>query len=339
MANNSVEYVNGTAGTNNGYYRQYDGKCGVWIKSSSAADYTPGNTNGSAADVLGSLTIVTSIDPYAPDPNKALFTYNVTGGPADAFPVQILVYQDLGVLGELDANDVLIDSRNIGSISVGVQSVIMPTIMDGVILVAKAPSGCFDRVISIESLYSKTLPVHLISFQGNMNKNNKVTLNWTVADNETVNSFEVERSTNGRDFTTVAVVFASEKMGTENYMFYETATSNDKIMYRLKMIDKGHDVDYSKILIFNSRNAITNTIKIIGNPVNDKLTFSYTSSASQVDIKVYDMSGKTIMKNKLASLEGNNIISLPLSSTFKPGMYVVEVNDGAQIQTSKFIKQ
>src|SRR6185503_11503314 len=25
MANNSVEYVNGTAGTNNGYYRQYDG--------------------------------------------------------------------------------------------------------------------------------------------------------------------------------------------------------------------------------------------------------------------------------------------------------------------------
>lgn len=184
------------------------------------------------------------------------------------------------------------------------------------------------------------LPIHLISFQGNMNKNNKVTLNWTIADNETANSFEVERSTNGRDFATVAVVFASEKMGTENYMFYETVASNDKIMYRLKMIDKGHDVDYSKILIFNSKSVLSNTIKIIGNPVTDKLTFSYTSPANQsVDVKVYDMSGKTIMKNKIAGLEGNNIISLPLSSTFKAGMYVVEVNDGTATQTTKFIKQ
>ena len=39
--------------------------------------------------------------------------------------------------------------------------------------------GCLRAPVAV-------LPVHLISFQGNMNKNNKVTLNWTVADNETV---------------------------------------------------------------------------------------------------------------------------------------------------------
>ena len=339
MADNSVEYVNGTAGTNNGYYRQYDGKCGVWIKSSNAADYTPGNTNGSAADVLGSLTIVTSINSYAPDPNKALFTYNVTGGPADAFPVQIMVYQDLGVLGELDANDALIDSRNIGSISVGDQNVIMPTIMDGVILVAKAPSGCFDRVIAIESLYAKTLPVHLISFQGNMNKNNKVTLNWTVADNETVHSFEIERSINGRDFTTVGVVFASQKFGNESYMFYETANT-EKVMYRLRMIDKSHDIDYSRMLIFQTKSLSTAAIKVIGNPVNDKLTFSYSSNATQVvDVRVYDITGRILMSQKVNSAEGANMLSLPLNPTFKTGMYVVEVSDGSDRQVAKFIKQ
>ena len=340
MADNSVEYVNGTAGTNNGYYRQYDGKCGVWIKSSSAADYTPGNSNGSAAAALGSLTISGFISEYAPDPNKSLFTYNVSAGPADAFPVIIQVYQDLGVIGELDATDILIDSKNIGNASAGDQQVIMPTLTDGVILVAKAPSGCFDRVMWITNPFAKPLPVHLMTFQGNMNKNNKVTLNWTVADNETVNSFEVERSVNGRDFTTVGIVFSSEKMGMENYMFSETFTGSDKVMYRLKMIDKGHDIDYSKILVFGTKSSTTNDIKIIGNPVNDKLTFSFSVSKTQaIDVKVYDMSGKVIMRNKMNSLEGNNLISLPLSSTISKGMYVVEVNDGEQVKTSKFIKQ
>jgi hypothetical protein len=184
------------------------------------------------------------------------------------------------------------------------------------------------------------LPIHLMSFQGNMNKNNKVTLNWTVADNETANSFEIERSTNGRDFTSIGVVFASEKMGTENYMFYETYTASEKVMYRLKMIDKNKEIDYSKILVFGTKTIVTNDIKIIGNPVNDKLTFSYTSSATQqTSIKVYDMSGKTVLNNKVNSLEGSNLVSLSLSSTFTKGMYVVEINNGTEIKTAKFIKQ
>jgi len=184
------------------------------------------------------------------------------------------------------------------------------------------------------------LPIHLISFQGNMNKNNKVTLNWTVADNETANNFEVERSFNGRDFTMVGVVFASEKVGTENYMFYETTSGTDKVMYRLKMIDKNREVDYSRILIFQLKSTSSNNIKIIGNPVNDKLTFSYISPATQpVDVKVYDMSGRIVLKNKVNSLEGSNVISLPLSSTLTTGMYIVEVNNGTELQSSKFIKQ
>jgi hypothetical protein len=339
MADNSVEYVNGTAGTNNGYYRQYDGKCGVWIKSSNAADYTPGSSNGSAANTLGTLTISATISSYAVDPTKALFTYNISAGPLDAFAATADTYLDLGIIGELDANDVLLDSRVIYDANQGNQNVIIPSQYDGVILAVKSSAGCYDRVIPISAMLS-TLPVHLISFQGNMNKSNKVTLNWTVADNENTNSFEVERSTNGKDFTTIAIVFASEKIGVENYMFYETYTASDRVMYRLKMIDKNHEADYSKILVFSTKATSTNDIKIIGNPVNDKLTFNYSSSATQtVDVKVFDMSGKMIMRNRMNSLEGNNLISVPLSSTFTKGMYVVEIADGTEIKTAKFIKQ
>jgi hypothetical protein len=129
-------------------------------------------------------------------------------------------------------------------------------------------------------------------------------------------------------------------MGTENYTFYETTSGTDKVMYRLKMIDKNREVDYSRILIFQLKSTIANNIKIIGNPVNDKLTFSYTSPATQmVDVRVYDVSGRVVLNNKINSLEGSNVISLPLNSTFKSGMYVVEVNNGTELQSSKFIKQ
>jgi len=183
------------------------------------------------------------------------------------------------------------------------------------------------------------LPVHLINFQGNMNKNNKVTLNWTVADNETVHTFEIERSTNGSDFTTVGVVFASQKFGTESYMFYETANT-EKVMYRLRMIDKSHDIDYSRILIFQTKSIGTTDIKVYGNPVKDRLTFNYSSNAAQVvDVRLYDITGKTLMSQKVSSAEGNNMLSLPLNPTFKSGMYVVEVSNGSDRQVAKFVKQ
>ena len=74
--------------------------------------------------------------------------------------------------------------------------------------------------------------------------------------------------------------------------------------------------------------------------MNDKLTFNYTSFTAQViDVKIYDMSGRVMMSNKINSLEGNNTISFPLASTFKPNMYLVEVNNGTDIQTAKFVKQ
>jgi hypothetical protein len=185
------------------------------------------------------------------------------------------------------------------------------------------------------------LTVKLVRFQGNINKNNKVTLQWRVENNETTDQFEVQRSYNGIEFNTIGLVFASEKNGIEDYMLYETITSFDKVMYRLKMIDKQNGVTYSKILVFQTKLTMNNKdIKILGNPVNDKLTFNYTSYVSQViDVKIYDMSGRILMSNKITSLEGNNMISFPLASAFKPSIYLVEVNNGFETQTAKFVKQ
>ena len=342
MADNSLEYLTNSVGTNNGYFRSSDGLCGAWLKSDSPGQHTPGSTNGLAENLnpANQISITSVISQYAGDPTKALLTYNIIAGPAGAFPVTVEVYIDNGVSGEFDLNDFLLDTRTIASSSEGGQNIILSSWDVAVIIVVKSASDCYNKTIAVGNYWS-VLPVNLVSFQGNINKNNKVTLQWRVENNETSDQFEVQRSYNGTEFNTIGLVFASEKNGIEDYMLYETITSFDKVMYRLKMIDKQNGVTYSKILVFQTKLTMNNKdIKILGNPVNDKLTFNYTSYVSQViDVKIYDMSGRILMSNKITSLEGNNMISFPLASAFKPSIYLVEVNNGFETQTAKFVKQ
>ena len=278
------------------------------------------------------------VSQYQADPTKALLTYNLSSAPAGAFPFTVEVYTDLGLAGQFDLNDQLIDTRTIASVATGAQNIILPTWDVAVIIVVRSASDCYNRTLAVGN-YWTLLPVHLINFQGNLDKDNNATLQWKIGNNETVDQFEIERSTDGKEFKTVGIVISNETVGAETYRFFETTSSSDKVMYRLKMIGNGNDVTYSKIIMFQSKMSVTDNIKILGNPVTDKITFSYTTTTTQVaTIKIYDLGGRVLLNNKINSLEGSNMVSLPLPSSFKPGMYMLEVTSGAEKLTTKFIK-
>ena len=341
IPDNSLEYIPNSVGTNNGYYRSSDGLCGEWLKSDQPGQHTPKLTNGTSLSLTSSnqLSIGAVISGYASDPNKSLLTYNISSAPAGAFPLTVEIYVDRGVAGELDINDSLSDVRTILSVSSSTQDIILSTKNIAVIIVVKSTSDCYNKKLPVAS-YMSVLTVELISFQGNINKNNKVSLEWEVAENETIDQFEIQRSNDGNEFKTIGVVFASEKKDREDYMFYETINNFNKALYRLKMIDKNNEISYSKILVFQGKAAISSNIKVIGNPVNDKLTFNYSSFTTHIiDVKIYDITGRIVMSNKMNSLEGINTLSLPLASNLKPSMYVLEVSNGSGIQTAKFVKQ
>ena len=193
------------------------------------------------------------------------------------------------------------------------------------------PGGC--------SPAQSPLPVMLMSFQGNMN-NGKVSLQWSVAQNEEGDHFEVQRSADGVTFETAAIIMVTDKYGTESYSYSET-TNADKIYYRLKMANDNQSVRYSKILAFQvSAASSSKALRIVNNPSTDKLTLSFSSKNSQVvQFRVYDMAGRLQMDEKINVYQGSNLVSLPLSSTFKTGMYAVEVYTGSDRETTKFVKQ
>jgi len=191
----------------------------------------------------------------------------------------------------------------------------------------------------IGCMQNLTLPVKLISFVGSLH-DNKISVQWAVAENEDDDHFEVEKSADGKEFITTAIVMASEKAGTETYSYNESMKS-EKIYYRLRMFDKDKVVTYSKTILFQSETvANAGGLRIVNNPATDKLSLSFTSADNQpLEIKVYDLSGRMQMNQKINVYQGANIINLPLNSAFKTGLYAVEVCNRSEKLVAKFVKQ
>jgi hypothetical protein len=95
------------------------------------------------------------------------------------------------------------------------------------------------------------VPAKLISLKASVEEN-KVVLDWTVGENETAYQFEVEKSTDGKNFRLAALVFGTDKPNTDKYQFLETA-GKAKIAYRIKLIDKDQKAEYSPIVEVNPK--------------------------------------------------------------------------------------
>jgi hypothetical protein len=89
----------------------------------------------------------------------------------------------------------------------------------------------------------------LISVKASV-EDNKVVLDWTVGENETAYQFEVEKSTDGKNFKMAALVFGTDKPQTDQYQFFEKAGKR-KTLYRIKLVNKDQQTEYSSVLEVN----------------------------------------------------------------------------------------
>jgi hypothetical protein len=78
-------------------------------------------------------------------------------------------------------------------------------------------------------------------------ENNKVFVDWSVTDNEKTSHFEIEKSKDGKNFTTAGLVFSTEKSAVGNYRFFEKA-AGQKMYYRIKLVGKNQNVEYSIVI-------------------------------------------------------------------------------------------
>jgi hypothetical protein len=184
------------------------------------------------------------------------------------------------------------------------------------------------------------LPVHLISFNGSLS-NDKAQLTWLVAGNETGDRFEIERSDDGKNFTTEALMFTTNKFASESYIYKSSKILTCQTYYRLKIVNKDASVDHSRTIILKAAKAVgNNNLVILQNPVESTLIFHYTATRSNKStVNIYNTSGARMLTTMVGMQTGTNALSINLGERFTSGTYLLEVINGSERTVSKLVKK
>ncbi|HEX7847749.1 MAG TPA: T9SS type A sorting domain-containing protein [Chitinophagaceae bacterium] len=184
------------------------------------------------------------------------------------------------------------------------------------------------------------LKTDIISFSGKL-VNEYAHLSWSTSlENEPVH-FDVERSTDGVNFTRIATVDGNNNPRTEvnYYSFVDPTRLTGRAWYRITMVSKNARTKQSRIIqLSNSQNqfGIANVV----NPFSNELQFDITTSSDgKIDVVLIDMIGKVAREKSYTVYSGMNSLSLENTGGLAPGMYILQVRNKAETITRKVIKK
>ena len=99
-----------------------------------------------------------------------------------------------------------------------------------------------------------TLPVNLVSFRAII-EGERIKLSWATASEFNFCCFQVERSTDGKNWTQVATI-KSEKAGNSDYSYFDESKGlQGTLYYRLKQVDNDGSFTYSEVVSVKSQLA------------------------------------------------------------------------------------
>lgn len=183
----------------------------------------------------------------------------------------------------------------------------------------------------VQSQHNSPLPVTLISFTVFNISDSNIQLTWSTASELNFDYFEIERSTDGKNFTSIG---RRQGNGTTNLQHNYEFTDSEPLIgnnyYRLRSIDfDGFAESFPAIVadFVSKKNA-----SVYPNPVaNGQLHIDLNFEGQGTSIKIIDLNG--VQKETLTSSNSQN--SLPLS--LDPGLYLITIIDGSFKQVSRLV--
>lgn len=169
------------------------------------------------------------------------------------------------------------------------------------------------------------LPVTLKEFNAEKQENMAL-LNWSTTEETNSDRFEVQRSSNGREWITIQTVQAAgESNLTRKYEAIDSKPMNGENLYRLKMIDKDSSTAFSSIRSLSFEGVGT---VVYPNPVTDFLYVKTPDLQNVRQVTLIDVNGRTVYKSGLNPELAVDVRSLP------SGIYNVKIKNTDGSETS-----
>ncbi len=182
--------------------------------------------------------------------------------------------------------------------------------------------------------YSVVLSVSLLTFDA-VKVGSKSKLLWQTANEHNSESFIVQRSANGIDWTEIGILEAAGNSSvTKGYQFIDVAPLVGKNIYRLKVTELGGKFQYSsaKSLTFEGLNT-ARINQVTPNPFQNSLMVNYNIiDNANVSIEILDAQGRILSITNEVAQKGENTVTINTSELTK-GIYFItvkcnEVNTG-----------
>ncbi|NOT51969.1 MAG: T9SS type A sorting domain-containing protein [Chitinophagaceae bacterium] len=183
-----------------------------------------------------------------------------------------------------------------------------------------------------------TLPVRLVSFGGiNAGAVNK--LHWTASQELNLDRYELQRSTDGINYHTMATIAGRNSPVETTYNHNDPVNLvNAEYYYRLKIVDLDGTYDFSVVVFIRVVNK--NSFSVVGNPFQDYIVLKYTIANDQpINIGFFNSAGALVRKESYNATSGTGIYTLYGLANYPAGMYLLRLESGGHIETFKVIKQ
>jgi hypothetical protein len=180
-----------------------------------------------------------------------------------------------------------------------------------------------DNSTSGDQPYTKTfsatvMPVKWLDFTASR-LGDIINLKWRTASEINNSHFEVEHSIDGEKWLNVGKVKGYGNSNTiNNYTFTYNYLTNNKAYFRLKQVDFNGTFEYSKKLVVNTKNDLSNSVLWISE--QRKLIFEDMLNKPK-NITIFSMQGGIIQDTKLSFEDVNFDLSF-----LQKGVYLIRLN-------------
>jgi trimeric autotransporter adhesin len=185
------------------------------------------------------------------------------------------------------------------------------------------------------------LNVTLLSFNGKL-ADDKANLSWTTSKEDAPFHFDVQKSTDGTNYTTIGTVnsYSNNASETNQYSFVDPVKLDGKAHYRIVMVSNDNKRKISRVIQL-TKDAKDFSFGTVINPFSNELLFEvFVPKNANIEAELIDQNGSVVKRKSFYLSSGANSLSIPDGDILSQGIYTLRLhnNDGSII-TKRVMKK
>ena len=188
-------------------------------------------------------------------------------------------------------------------------------------------------VKAIGTVVGGIVPVEFYSFSGDGNKNGQVKLQWHTTNEMNISQYDVERSSDGVNFSVIGSVLARNLVSNQ-YNYSDQLPLPGKYYYRLNIRNNLQEVHHSQVIQIQFSSI--QPLIIYPNPVGAVLHTVHEKALQGAVVEIYSKDGRLVQRWQIKNDDLINDIAV---SNLPGGAYYLVFVNGDVVRFADFIKQ